>query len=151
MGIQARGVGDGTAENDPAPLIRPLTHQETNPMASLRKRGRVWYFRYSDADGVKHEEKGCTDRRVTEELARTAESEAARIKAGVFDAKELVLRDHAARSLENHITEYHSRLTAKGVRTKHARQMVLYARRVASVAKIDPTWPTWTQAASKKP
>ena len=36
MGIQARGVGDGTAENDPAPLIRPLTHQETNP--SMRGR-----------------------------------------------------------------------------------------------------------------
>ena len=59
-------------------------------MASLRKRGRVWYYRFVDADGVKHEEKGCPDRRVTEELARTAESEAARIKAGVFDAKELV-------------------------------------------------------------
>jgi len=39
-------------------------------MASLRKRGRVWYFRYSDADGVKHEVNGCPDRRVTEELAR---------------------------------------------------------------------------------
>ena len=68
-------------------------------MASYRKRGKVWYYRFVDADGVKHEEKGCTDRRVTEELARTAENEAARIKAGVFDAKELVFRDHAARSL----------------------------------------------------
>ncbi len=106
-------------------------------MASLRKRGRVWYYRYVDADGVKHEVKGCPDRRVTEELARTAESEAARIKAGVFDAKDLVLRDHAARSLENHITEYHFGLTAKGVRTKHARQMALYARRVASAARVD--------------
>ncbi len=86
---------------------------------------------------MKHEVKGCPDRRVTEELARTAESEAARIKAGVFDAKDLVLRDHAARSLENHITEYHLGLTAKGVRTKHARQMALYARRVASAARVD--------------
>ena len=106
-------------------------------MASLRKRGRVWYYRFVDADGVKHEHKGCTDRRVTEELARTAESEAARIKAGVFDAKELAIRDHAARSLENHIAEYHSHLTAKGVKPKHARQMVLYARHVAREAKID--------------
>ena len=65
-------------------------------MASLRKRGRVWYYRFVDADGVKHERRG-PDRRVTEELARTAESEAARIKAGVFDAKELAIRDHAAR------------------------------------------------------
>ena len=58
-------------------------------MASLRKRGRVWYFRYSDADGVKHEEKGCTDKRATEELARQKESDAAKIKAGLVDTREL--------------------------------------------------------------
>ena len=27
-------------------------------MASLRKRGRVWYYRYSDADGLKHRSEG---------------------------------------------------------------------------------------------
>ncbi|MGA2704403.1 MAG: hypothetical protein ABSH35_25320 [Isosphaeraceae bacterium] len=106
-------------------------------MASYRKRGKVWYYRFVAADGVKHERKGCADRRVTEDLARTAESEAARIKAGVFDAKELTLRDHAARPLEDHVAEYHSHLTAKGVKPKHARQMVLYARRVASETGID--------------
>ena len=39
-------------------------------MASLRKRGKVWYFRFVDADGVKVEQKGCPDRQRTLELAR---------------------------------------------------------------------------------
>ena len=34
-------------------------------MASLRKRGRVWYYRYTDADGIRRERKGFTDRRET--------------------------------------------------------------------------------------
>ena len=43
-------------------------------MASLRKHGKVWYYRFTDADGIKRERKGCPDRRVTEDLARAAES-----------------------------------------------------------------------------
>ena len=56
-------------------------------MATLRKRGKNWYFRFVDRDGVKRERKGCTDRRVTEELARAAESKAAKIRAGESDPK----------------------------------------------------------------
>ncbi len=77
-------------------------------MASLRKRGRVWYYRYSNADGVKHEVKGCSDRRVTEELARSAESEAAKIKAGVIDLKELAYLAQGARPLAEHLEELES-------------------------------------------
>jgi hypothetical protein len=50
-------------------------------MASLRRRGKVWYYRFTDADGIKREVKGCPDKRVTEEMARAAESEAAKVKA----------------------------------------------------------------------
>jgi hypothetical protein len=42
-------------------------------MASLGKRGKVWYYRYTDAAGVKREEKGCSDKRETEGMAREAE------------------------------------------------------------------------------
>ena len=62
-------------------------------MASLRKRGRVWYFRYSDADGVKHEQKGCTDKRTEE--AGQKESDAAKIKAGLVDTRELTRIVHS--------------------------------------------------------
>jgi hypothetical protein len=39
-------------------------------MASLRKRGKVWYYRFVDEHRAKVERKGCSDRRVTEEMAR---------------------------------------------------------------------------------
>ena len=62
-------------------------------MGSVRKRGRTWYFRFVDADGVKRERKGCSDRRATEELARAAESEAAKIRAGLIDPRDLARRE----------------------------------------------------------
>jgi hypothetical protein len=41
-------------------------------MASLRKRGKVGYYRFVDSDGTKCEVKGCSDKWATEELAREA-------------------------------------------------------------------------------
>src|SRR4051812_30660909 len=49
-------------------------------MASLRKRGRVWFYRYVDADGVQREHKGCPDRRETEAMAAAVEAEASKVK-----------------------------------------------------------------------
>src|SRR5262245_21823621 len=119
------------------PLDSPRTRQETNPMASYRKRGKVWYFRYSDADGVKHELKGCSDKRATEELARQKESEVAKIKAAVLDPYELVRLTHGARPISEHLNEYRSYLIAKGATPKHTRVAVYRARRVAALAKAD--------------
>ena len=102
-------------------------------MASLRKRGRIWYYRYSDADGVKHEVKGCTDKRATEELARQKESEAAKIKAGVIDLKELAYLAQGARPLAEHLGEFESYLRTVGSR-KHAMVKANRARRVISLA-----------------
>ena len=89
-------------------------------MASLRERGRVWYFEYSDADGVKHEVKGCTDRRATEELARQAESEAAKIRAGLIDPRDTGYRDHAARPLVEHLHDCAAALLGRRPQVEHA-------------------------------
>ncbi len=104
-------------------------------MASLRKRGKVWYFRFSDADGVKHERKGCTDRRMTEEMARAAESEAAKVRAGLSDPRAEAYRRHEARSLAEHLDDFESCLLAKGDTPKHAALFSERARRVAKLAK----------------
>jgi integrase len=48
-------------------------------MASLRKGGKIWYFRITDENGAKVERKGCSDLQVTKELARAAESKIAKI------------------------------------------------------------------------
>jgi hypothetical protein len=102
-------------------------------MASYRKRGNVWYYRFVDADGVKRERKGCSDKRVTEDLARNAESEAARIRAGELDPREIARRDHEARPLEEHLDDFRSALLAKGRTTEHAN---LYRTRAGKVAEL---------------
>ena len=106
-------------------------------MASLRKRGRVWYFSFINQDGRKIERKGCPDKRVTEELARAAESEAAKIRAGLVDTRELARIIHSGHPLDDHFTEYRASLIAKGATEKHANLASYRARRVACVAGID--------------
>ena len=113
-------------------------------MASLRKRGRVWYYRVTDADGVKREVKGCPDRRATEEMARAAESEAARTRAGLIDPNAEARRRQAGRPLAAHIDDWHAHLIAKGGTAKHASLFVERARRLAAIVagggleEIDP-------------
>jgi len=77
--------------------------------------------------------KGCPDRRVTEELARAAESEAAKIKAGVIDLKELAYLAQGARPLAEHLEEFESYLRTVGSR-KHAMVKANRARRVIALA-----------------
>ena len=70
-------------------------------------------------------------------MARAAESEAARIKAGSVDTKELARIVHSGHPLDDHFTEYRASLIAKGATEKHANLASYRSCRVASVAKID--------------
>ena len=84
-------------------------------MASLRKRGRNWYFKFVDGDGRPVERKGCSDRRVTEQLAREAESEAARDRSGQTDP----FKTHRNRPIGEHVDDYLGFLRSKGNTAKH--------------------------------
>ena len=102
-------------------------------MASFRKRGKVWYFRFVDADGTPKTRKGCTDRRATEELARDAESLAAKIRAGLMDTKDIARRDHQARPLPEHLDAWRETLLHEGNTPKHADQTADRVRRLIAV------------------
>src|SRR4051812_46089726 len=102
-------------------------------MAGFRKRGRVWYYRFVDADGVKCERKGCPDRRATEEMAREAEAHAARIRAGLIDPKAEARRRQAARPLSEHLAEWRSHLIAAGHTDKHAGLSLDRVRRMTAI------------------
>jgi integrase len=104
-------------------------------MASFRKRGRNWYFRYSDADGVKQEVKGCPDRRETERMAAVADLEASRIRGKLIDPKDTGYRDHAARPLGEHLAEWRDDMLAKGKTTKHAAQYHERAGKLIGIIK----------------
>ena len=104
-------------------------------MASLRKRGRLWYFRFVDADGVERERKGCTDKRATVELARAAESEAAKIRAGVTDPKAIAYGVQESRALADHLADFRKALEDKGGTRKHAMVTAHRAERILALAK----------------
>jgi len=96
----------------------------------LIKRGSTWYFRFTDADGVRHMRKGCTDRRATEQMAATATIEADRIRGGLADPKEIAYRDHECSPLSDHLDAWTGSLEAKGDSPKHSELFSSRARRV---------------------
>ena len=104
-------------------------------MAGLRKRGKTWYYRFVDADGVQHERKGCTDRRETEAMAAASEAEVGKIKAGLLDPKAIAYGVQEARPLAEHLTDFHRSLAAKGGTRKHASVTTHRAERVVTLAK----------------
>jgi hypothetical protein len=91
-------------------------------MASFRTRGKIWYFKYTDANGVKHEQRGCPDERVTKQMAASAEMEAAKIRGGLIDPKDVAYRDHAARPVAEHLDQWHQDMVAMGKTPNHAGQ-----------------------------
>ena len=106
-------------------------------MASLRKRGKVWYYRVVQADGTRPEIKGCSDRRETERMAAAAETEAAKIKAGLIDAKALAHRDHAKAPIASHVDAFRQHLEAKGSKPKHVALTIQQATRILSLAGVE--------------
>jgi hypothetical protein len=79
-------------------------------MASFRKIGRNWFYRFIDAGGVQRERKGCPDRRETEGMAAAAEAEAAKIRCGYIDPKDRGYRDHEARPIGDHLDDFQTAL-----------------------------------------
>jgi len=104
-------------------------------VSSVRKRGRVWYYRFVDADGVRHERKGCPDRRETESMAAAAQAEAAKVRAGLIDPKALGFRTHEARPLADHLTEWRRNMQARGKTPKHADQYHDRAGKLAAMVR----------------
>src|SRR3954454_15702083 len=99
-------------------------------MASFRKKGKVWYFRFVDAEGGKRERRGCPDRRATEEMARAAETEAAKVRAGLIDPKARRLADAGRRPIREHMEDFLGALTSKGGDPKHVRSTRTYIGRM---------------------
>jgi hypothetical protein len=119
-------------------------------MASLRKRGKVWYYRYVDADGTSCERKGCPDKRATEELGRAAEADAARRRAGLIDPRAEAYRDHEAETLASHLDDFQAALLARGSTAKHVRLFAERARRVVALVR-GRSWTRSTPRADRRP
>jgi hypothetical protein len=121
----------------PAPLIRPLTTQETNPMASIYKpKGRSKYvILYFDENGRRRKRTGATDKAVTERIARDLENRVALRREGVIDAKADALVSHEARPLADHLADWQRDMLARGKTPRHAGQYLERAGKLAALVR----------------
>jgi hypothetical protein len=99
----------------------------------LIKRGDCWYYRFTDADGVRRMRKGCTDKRVTEDMLRKAENEAAAARSY---PREAAYCEHEARPIREHRADYLRNLSAKRDSAADARVVGYRASRVLDEEKI---------------
>jgi integrase len=107
-----------------------------DPMASLRKRGKVWYVRYRDPHGKQIETKAGPDKSVAQRIARELESRVSAIKAGVADPREQSWAENERKPLTDHVHDWASYLLHKGDVARHVRQSQTRVLRLIESAKI---------------
>lgn len=88
-------------------------------MASIRKRGKVWYVRYRTPDGKQTEVKAGTDKRAAETLASRLDVQNREIRLGLVDPRESACRAAEVISLWDHVQDYLRVLEARGCVPAH--------------------------------
>lgn len=121
-------------------------------MASIRKKGQNWFYRFVDGEGKQRERKGCPDRRETERMAAAAETEAANIRRGFIDPKARGYRDHDARPIDGHLADWHADMLGRGSTPDHADLSRARADRIvrhSRIGRIADLTPSRVQASLK--
>ena len=92
-------------------------------MASLRKKGKVWYVRVRDESGRQREVKAGPDKSVVNQMKRDLESKTQRIKAGVLDPREADCLDAERIPITKHVADYVQNLEARGACPDHLKNV----------------------------
>jgi integrase len=92
-------------------------------MASLRKKGKVWYVRVRDESGRQREVKAGPDKSVANQMKRDLESKTQRIKAGVLDPREADCLDAERIPITKHVADYVQNLEARGACPDHLKNV----------------------------
>ena len=114
-------------------------------MASLRKKGKVWYVRVRDESGRQREIKAGPDKSVANQVKRDLESKTQRIKAGVLDPREADAMDAERTPIANHVADYIRNLEHKGVCLQHLRNIekrlgwLLEESKVSRLSQLRPS------------
>ena len=114
-------------------------------MASLRKKGKVWYVRVRDESGRQREVKAGPDKSVANQMKRDLESKTQRIKAGVLDPREADAMDAERTPIANHVADYIRNLEHKGVCLQHLRNIekrlgwLLEKSKVSRLSQLRPS------------
>ena len=106
-------------------------------MADFRKRGKVWYYRFTNADGRRAERKGCPDRKATEAMAREAETRAALEREGLVDPTAEAYRRHGIAPLSEHLDAFITHLRDKGRVARYIQQVESNVRRILERGRLE--------------
>lgn len=121
--LKAQGLASGTRRRHSAlsgerdfkrPEIRGWDQQRA-PMASLRTRGAMGDFTFTDAEAVRRERRVCREKRISGQIAALAEVEAAKIRGGHVDPREVVGQVQQARPIGEHLSDQNWWPRADGV------------------------------------
>ncbi len=104
-------------------------------MASFRKVGKNWYYRFVDENGIQRERKGCPDRRETERIAAGVEMEVIKLKAGLIDRKTVGFVAQENKSPTDHLEDYYAYLASRGTKD-HADLVKARCARVIALARF---------------
>src|SRR5271166_1415063 len=127
------------------PLNTNLLWKGSSPMASLRKKGKVWYVRVRNESGRQREVKAGPDKSVANQMKRDLESKTQRIKAGVLDPREADAMDAERTPIANHVADYIRNLEHKGVCLQHLRNIekrlgwLLEESKVSRLSQLRPS------------
>jgi len=114
-------------------------------MASLRKKGKVWYVRVRDESGRQREVKAGPDKSVAQSIARDLESKVRKIKAGVLDPREADALDAERIPITQHVADYIRNLEAKGASALHVENVrkrldwFLEETKIARLSQLRPS------------
>jgi hypothetical protein len=103
-------MGDARNEYDFTPPTEPeAAPRKPGPPPAKLDACKSWLAERLAPDPARVKDvrtEGCTDKRATEELARAAESQAARIRAGLSDPKAERMAEAGRRPIMEHLTEF---------------------------------------------
>jgi integrase len=114
-------------------------------VASLRKKGRVWYVRIRDESGRQREVKAGPDKSVAQSIARDLESKTQRVKAGVLDPREAGCLDAERIPIQSHADDFVRNLASRGCVTEHVDgvkkrlQWLLDESRITRLSQLVPS------------
>jgi integrase len=123
-------------------------------MASIFKpKGKTKYvILYMDDNGRRRKKIGATDKTVTQRIARDIENRVALRREGLIDPADESYVAHDARTLSEHLSDFHAYLTGKGSTPQHAnltRNRVARLIELARARRVSDLVPSRAQAALK--
>ena len=96
-------------------------------------KGSPYYVEYTDENGLRKRIRGCSDKGVTEQIARKLESDVELRRRGVIDRRVDARIVQAARPIVEHLDEFQAALIAKGSSGKHAGMTLERATRIVAL------------------